>query len=76
MDAIVKDLLSLSAVPWAGGSVDQSESPGKSFHPKQGHYLAFIYAYTRLHRPPSAEADMQRHDAARGQSPWVQPLRP
>jgi Mn-dependent DtxR family transcriptional regulator len=35
----------------------------ESFTPKQGQYLAFIYAYTRvlgLGRPP-AEADMQRH---------------
>ena len=33
----------------------------KNFTPKQGQYLAFIYAYTRLHRRPPAEADMQRH---------------
>ena len=32
-----------------------------SFTPKQGQYLAFIYAYTRVHRRPPAEADMQRH---------------
>jgi Mn-dependent DtxR family transcriptional regulator len=31
------------------------------FSPKQGQYLAFIYAYSRLHRRPPAEADMQRH---------------
>jgi Mn-dependent DtxR family transcriptional regulator len=31
------------------------------FTAKQGQYLAFIYAYSRIfHRPP-AEADMQRH---------------
>jgi DNA-binding MarR family transcriptional regulator len=35
--------------------------PGKTFTPKQGQYLAFIYVYTRLHRRPPAEADMQRH---------------
>jgi len=35
--------------------------PEKTFTPKQGQYLAFIYAYTRLHRRPPAEADMQRH---------------
>ena len=34
-------------------------APAKSFTPKQGQYLAFIYAYTRLHRRPPAEADMQ-----------------
>jgi len=26
----------------------------------QGQYLAFIYAYTTVHRRPPAEADMQR----------------
>ena len=26
----------------------------------QGQYLAFIYAYLRIHRRPPAEADMQR----------------
>jgi DNA-binding MarR family transcriptional regulator len=29
------------------------------FTEKQGQYLAFIYAYTTLHRRPPAEADMQ-----------------
>ncbi len=33
----------------------------KTFTPKQGQYLAFIYAYTRLNRRPPAEADIQRH---------------
>jgi Mn-dependent DtxR family transcriptional regulator len=28
---------------------------------KQGEYLAFIYAYSRMFRRPPAEADMQRH---------------
>src|SRR5215468_11314948 len=32
----------------------------KTFTPKQGQYLAFIHAYTRLHRRPPAEADMQQ----------------
>jgi DNA-binding FadR family transcriptional regulator len=31
-----------------------------SFTDKQGQYLAFIRAYTLLHRQPPAEADMQR----------------
>jgi Mn-dependent DtxR family transcriptional regulator len=26
----------------------------------QGQYLAFIYAYTKLHRQPPSEADIQR----------------
>ena len=29
------------------------------YTPLQGQYLAFIYAYTTLHRRPPAEADMQ-----------------
>ena len=33
--------------------------PAKTFTPKQGQYLAFIYAYTRLHRRAPTEADMQ-----------------
>jgi Mn-dependent DtxR family transcriptional regulator len=31
------------------------------FTDKQGQYLAFIYAYSRIFRRPPAEADMQRH---------------
>ena len=31
----------------------------KLFTDKQGQYLAFIYTYTKLHRRPPAEADMQ-----------------
>jgi len=33
----------------------------KIFTAKQGQYLAFIHAYTRLNRRPPAEADMQRY---------------
>jgi DNA-binding MarR family transcriptional regulator len=36
-------------------------SGGQSFTEKQGQYLAFIYAYSRIFRRPPAEADMQRH---------------
>ena len=35
--------------------------PEKSFTPKQGQYLAFIHLYTRLHRRPPAESDMQEY---------------
>lgn len=35
-------------------------SMAASFTPKQGQYLAFIHAYTKLNRRPPAEADMQR----------------
>jgi Mn-dependent DtxR family transcriptional regulator len=31
------------------------------FTEKQGQYLAFIYAYTKLHRRAPAEADMQSY---------------
>jgi len=33
----------------------------KTFTPKQGQYLAYIHLYTRLHRRPPAEADIQRY---------------
>ena len=33
----------------------------KSFTARQGRYLAFIDAYTRVHGRPPAETDMQRH---------------
>jgi len=36
-------------------------SGGQGFTDKQGQYLAFIYAYSRMFRRPPAEADMQRH---------------
>jgi Mn-dependent DtxR family transcriptional regulator len=32
-----------------------------SMTPKQGQYLAFIYAYTRVLRRPPAEADIQKY---------------
>ena len=31
------------------------------YTPKQGQYLAFIYYYTKIHRVPPAELDMQRY---------------
>jgi Mn-dependent DtxR family transcriptional regulator len=33
----------------------------KTFTPKQGQYLAFIHLYTRLHRRPPAETDIQEY---------------
>ena len=33
--------------------------PAKTFTPKQGQYLAFINLYTRLHRRPPTETEMQ-----------------
>jgi SOS-response transcriptional repressor LexA len=35
--------------------------PAPRFTEKQGQYLAFIWAYTRVIGRPPAEADMQRH---------------
>ena len=35
--------------------------PVSRFTDKQGQYLAFIDAYTRVHGRPPAEADLQRH---------------
>jgi DNA-binding MarR family transcriptional regulator len=32
-----------------------------NYTPKQGQYLAFIYAYTHVLGRPPAEADLQRH---------------
>src|ERR1700739_1417948 len=40
-----------------------SQKSGAHFTDKQGHYLAFIYPYTRIFGRPPAEADMQRHFA-------------
>jgi hypothetical protein len=39
----------------------------KTFTSKQGQYLAFIHLYTRLHRRPPAETDMQEYFSARPQ---------
>ena len=36
-----------------------ASAPG--FTPKQGQYLAFIYAYTQVLGRPPAEADLRRH---------------
>ncbi len=33
--------------------------PPARFTKKQGQYLAFIHTYTKIHRRPPAEADMQ-----------------
>jgi Mn-dependent DtxR family transcriptional regulator len=35
--------------------------PAKAFTSKQGQYLALIHLYTRLHRRPPAETDMQQY---------------
>ena len=33
----------------------------KTFTPRQGQYLAYIHLYTRLHRRPPAETDIQQY---------------
>jgi Mn-dependent DtxR family transcriptional regulator len=38
-----------------------NSSSSTPFTERQGQYLAFIYAYTKLHRRPPAEADMQAY---------------
>ena len=38
-----------------------SRHPPPKFTEKQGQYLAFIHAYTKINGRPPAEADMQRH---------------
>jgi DNA-binding MarR family transcriptional regulator len=43
------------------GAAHRSSAQG--FTEKQGQYLAFIYAYSRMFRRAPAEADMQRHFA-------------
>jgi DNA-binding MarR family transcriptional regulator len=35
--------------------------PREHFTPKQGQYLAFIHAYSKVLGRPPAEADIQRH---------------
>jgi DNA-binding MarR family transcriptional regulator len=40
---------------------DDYEPSAKTFTPKQGQYLTYIHLYTRLHRPPPAEADIPQY---------------
>lgn len=42
-----------------GSDSDETTGHGRKFTEKQGQYLAFIYAYTKINRRPPAEADMQ-----------------
>jgi DNA-binding MarR family transcriptional regulator len=39
---------------------DAPKPDGPAFTELQGQYLAFIYAYSKIHKRPPAEADMQR----------------
>jgi DNA-binding MarR family transcriptional regulator len=38
-----------------------SQKSGTRFTERQGHYLAFIYTYSRMFGRPPAETDIQRH---------------
>ena len=38
-----------------------NSSPPAPYTNKQGQYLAYIHAYTKLHRRPPAEAEMQAY---------------
>lgn len=38
-----------------------NSSSTAAYTEKQGQYLAFIYAYTKIHRRPPAEADLQSY---------------
>ena len=40
---------------------DQTSSASARWTTRQGQYLAFMYAYTRVNGQPPAEADLQRY---------------
>jgi Mn-dependent DtxR family transcriptional regulator len=42
-------------------SIPPEDDGAPKFTDAQGQYLAFIYAYAKIHRRPPAEADMQRY---------------
>jgi len=47
---------------WASGTVfDRRTLMGQTFTKLQGQYLTFIAMYTKLHRRPPAEADIQAY---------------
>lgn len=52
-------LVLLGRAPDHQSATVSTSSPPERFTEKQGQYLAFIYAYTKLNRRPPAEADMQ-----------------
>lgn len=41
--------------------MDISDAPRRTYTPKQGQYLAFIYTYTKMHRRAPAELDIQEY---------------
>lgn len=59
LDAVYDRLASIEhAFTDEGGPAETVES--KPFTAKQGQYLAYIYYYTKVHRRPPAESDLQR----------------
>ena len=56
-ESIGEDAFAVSIDP--APKLDPSVPP--SFTAKQGQYLAFIYNYTKMHRQPPAELDLQRY---------------
>ena len=56
-ESIGEDAFAVSIDP--APKLDPSVAP--SFTAKQGQYLAFIYNYTKMHRQPPAELDLQRY---------------
>jgi hypothetical protein len=57
VDGPGEDAFEVSIVP--APKLDPSVAP--SFTAKQGQYLAFIYNYTKIHRQPPAEGDLERY---------------
>jgi DNA-binding MarR family transcriptional regulator len=56
-----RDMLALSPRGSDDVRPDVASRAEPGFTPKQGQYLAFIHAYTRVLGRPPAEADLQRH---------------
>ena len=46
---------------WETTQIVVGEQVKASYTDLQGQYLAFIHAYTKLHRQPPAEGEMERH---------------
>ncbi len=42
-------------------AVEKQPPVQSTYTARQGQFLAFIYYYTKIHRQPPAEADMQRY---------------
>lgn len=56
-EGLGEDAFEVSIVP----APKPDPSVAAQFTAKQGQYLAFIYNYTKIHRQPPAESDLERH---------------